>query len=64
MQDFEGLFSDFLDSTEYDRAEGAVFSLMRMAFKAGWLAAGGKPTIFPEVTQLLDAKYMNVSDRD
>jgi len=42
MKDFELSFSDFIDSTEYDKAEGAVFSLVRLAYKAGWLAAGGE----------------------
>lgn len=40
---FEGAFSDFLDSREYDRAEGALFSMLRQAFAAGWKAAGGAP---------------------
>jgi len=42
MQDFEGSFSTFIDGTEYDKAEEAIFALVRMAFKAGWLAAGGE----------------------
>jgi len=42
MQDFEGSFSTFIDGTEYDKAEDAIFSLVRTAFKAGWLAAGGE----------------------
>ena len=42
MKNFEQLFSDFIDGTEYDKAEEALFSLIRMAFKAGWLAAGGE----------------------
>jgi len=54
MKDFEGSFSDFLDSTEYDKAEEAVFSFVRMAFKAGWIAAGGE--------EPNSAKYVNPSD--
>ncbi len=36
---FELAFGEFLDSQEYDRAEDALFSLVRAAFRAGWLAA-------------------------
>ena len=39
--DFEQAFSDFLDSRAYDQAEDALFSMVRMAFLAGWKAAGG-----------------------
>ena len=41
MQDFEKSFSDFLDGKEYDESEEALFSMLRIAYKAGWLAAGG-----------------------
>lgn len=41
--DFEAAFSDFLDRREYDEAEHYLFSMMRLAFTAGWLAAGGSP---------------------
>lgn len=41
MADFEKSFSDFIDRNEYDQAENALFSIVRIAFKAGWLAAGG-----------------------
>ena len=40
---FEGAFSDFLDSTEYDKIEEAIFQLARKAFEAGWRAGGGDP---------------------
>ena len=43
MIDFEGAFSDFIDNTEYDQAEQALFTIVRAAFRAGWLAAGGTP---------------------
>ena len=45
MQDFELSFSAFIDSDckEYDQAHAALFSLARIAFKEGWLAAGGEP---------------------
>lgn len=41
--DFEEAFSDFLDRREYDQAENALFSIVRIAYMAGWLAAGGEP---------------------
>ena len=40
---FEKAFSDFLDRREYDEAENALFSMVRIAFLAGWNAAGGHP---------------------
>lgn len=40
--DFEQAFSDFLDRREYDQAENALFSIVRIAFLAGWNAAGGE----------------------
>lgn len=39
---FEQAFSDFLDRREYDQAENALFSIVRIAFLAGWKAAGGE----------------------
>lgn len=39
--DFEAAFDRFLEQTEYDAAEAALFSLVRAAFLAGWCAAGG-----------------------
>lgn len=41
--DFEKAFSDFMERREYDQAENALFSMVRIAFVAGWLAAGGEP---------------------
>ena len=43
MKDFEAAFSDFIDCREYDQAENALFSIVRIAFAAGWRAAGGGP---------------------
>jgi len=43
MQDFEKAFGDFIDRREYDQAENALFSMIRISFKAGWVAAGGSP---------------------
>ena len=41
--DFEKTFSDFLETKEFDQASEVLFSLMRSAYLAGWLAAGGEP---------------------
>ncbi len=41
--DFEEAFSNFLERKEYDEAENALFSMVRIAFLAGWKAAGGEP---------------------
>ncbi len=38
---FEQAFGDFLERREYDQAENALFSIVRIAFLAGWNAAGG-----------------------
>ena len=53
MQDFERAFSDFIDRREYDQAESALFSMIRISFKAGWLAAGGKAPEAQKVVELL-----------
>lgn len=43
---FEYEFSKFLDRHEYDEAENYLFSMVRLAFAAGWEAAGGeKPSL-------------------
>lgn len=41
--DFEKAFSAFLDCREYDQAESALFTMVRIAFIAGWTAAKGAP---------------------
>ncbi|MCL2569252.1 MAG: hypothetical protein FWE12_07500 [Oscillospiraceae bacterium] len=43
MQDFEVSFHDFIGCEEIGQAQGTVHLILRMAFKAGWLAAGGEP---------------------
>ena len=40
---FEYAFSKFLDRREYDEAENDLFAMVRIAFSAGWQAAGGAP---------------------
>ena len=42
MQDFEGAFSEYIDCNNYDRAQEALFTIIREAFRAGWLAANGE----------------------
>ena len=41
--EFEDAFSDFLERHEYDEAENYLFLMVRLAFSAGWQAAGGVP---------------------
>ena len=49
---FEKAFGDFLDRREYDQAENALFSMVRVAFLAGWRAAGGDPPPPQKILQL------------
>ena len=49
--DFEKAFSDFIDRREYDQAENALFAMVRIAFLAGWNAAGGNP---PEPQKVIE----------
>ena len=42
MEDLEKAFGEFIDHMEYDEAQSALFSIVRTAFKAGWLASGSK----------------------
>lgn len=53
---FEKSFSDFLDRREYDKAENALFSMVRIAFVAGWKAAGGEPPPPQKVIELIHKK--------
>lgn len=52
--DFEAAFDAFLDRHEYDDAESALFAIVRAAFTAGWLAAGGDAPQPERIFQLLD----------
>lgn len=54
--DFEETFEQFLDRKKYDATENALFSMVRIAFKAGWLAAGGAPLSAQPVIQLIQHK--------
>ena len=51
--EFEKCFSDFLDRHEYDEAENALFAMVRIAFSAGWQAAGGAPPQSERIYELL-----------
>lgn len=51
--DFEAAFSAFLDRHEYDEAENYLFLMVRLAFSAGWQAAGGQPPVSEKIYQLL-----------
>ena len=51
--DFEAAFSAFLDRHEYDEAENYLFLMVRLAFSAGWQAAGGQPRVSEKIYQLL-----------
>jgi len=56
VQDFEKVFGDFLDRREYDHASNALFSMVRISFMAGWLAAGGKAPPAEKVIELARTK--------
>ncbi len=51
--DFEKAFGDFVERREYDQAENALFAMVRIAFRAGWLAAGGEPPRPQKIFQLI-----------
>lgn len=53
---FEKAFGDFIDRREYDQAENALFSMVRIAFVAGWKAAGGQPPLPQKVIELRHKK--------
>ncbi len=52
--DFEAAFSEFLECREYDEAESSLFTVVRQAFIAGWLAAGGSRPCEERLFQTLD----------
>ena len=39
---FETAFERFMEEKEYEKAESLLFSALRLAFAAGWKAAGGE----------------------
>ena len=54
--DFEKAFEQFIDRKEYDSAENALLSMVRISFQAGWLAAGGDPFSVQPVIRLLQCR--------
>lgn len=51
--DFEEAFSNFLERREYDEASNALFAMVRIAFLAGWKAAGGEPPTPQKIFELI-----------
>lgn len=51
--ELEEAFSNFLNRHEYDDAEAALFTIVRQAFIAGWLSAGGTPPQAERIFELL-----------
>lgn len=58
---FERAFADFIDRREYDQAEQALFSMVRIAFLAGWKAAGGCP---PPPQRVVELMHLDTSNPD
>lgn len=54
--DFEKAFTDFLGRPEYDQAEKALFTMIRIAFAAGWKAAGEDPPKPPDIFYMIRKK--------
>ena len=50
---FENAFSDFLDMREYDQAENALFSIIRISFLAGWKVADGEAPLPQKIISLV-----------
>ena len=63
---FEKTFNDFLERKEYDEAENALFEIVRAAYAAGWLAAGGEALKPQKLFELLhrDSNDSNESDNN
>ncbi len=55
--EFEEACSSFLDRHEYDEAENYLFSMVRVAFIAGWQAAGGAPPKAERIYELLPGGF-------
>ena len=62
MPDFEKAFGDFIERREYDGAANALFSIVRISFKAGWLAAGGKAPPPQKVVEILNITHVIPSE--
>ena len=57
--EFENAFDCFLQRKEYDDAESALFSIIRIAFRAGWESAGGEP---PQPQRLFEVVVGTAAD--
>ena len=53
--EIEEAFSNFLEERAYDEAESWLFSMMRLAFAAGWQAAGGQPAKAERMFEVISA---------
>ena len=62
--DFEKAFSDFLERREYDQASNALFSMVRIAFIAGWKAAGGEAPPPQKVIELVRLDLSEATEDD
>ncbi len=60
--EFEKAFGDFLDRREYDQAENALFSMVRISFLAGWKAAGGEAPPPQKILQILHKQVDSLCD--
>lgn len=54
--EYEEAFGRFLEQAEYDEAAAALFSLVRAAFQAGWLAAGDEEGAAVRMFEVLRAE--------
>ena len=56
--DYEEAFGWFLEQEEYGEAEDALFSLLRAAFQAEWLAAGGEESAAARMFEVLRVEVL------
>lgn len=54
----------FLERREYDQAFNALFSMVRIAFIAGWKAAGGEPPPPQKVIELVRLDLSEATEDD
>lgn len=59
---FEEAFNRFLERREYDRAENALFSMVRISFIAGWLSAGGEMPQTQHILQICHKEIIATDD--
>lgn len=51
--EFEARFADFLETRDYDKAASDLFAIVRIAFAAGWQAAGGQGPVPQKIFSIL-----------